>query len=393
MADREVIQIHELDKSNPKDLDLVLISQDGNTRTCTIEDIRNIAATIDEGGYLKSASNGNLKDLKTNLKNLENNYNDSNELFRQHMDDNSIHMREDLTQLTTSNKSSLVDAVNEVNQDTGVAEGTYSKVTVNKKGKVVLGQQLDASDIPQLTLSKISDVGTVASKNTGNASGDIPILNSNGKLDENIIPTISKNFYGIAEGINSYATTINGVDSYFEGLVVCVKIENDSTGESTLNINNLGVINILDSTGTPITAGELKANIPYNLCYNGTNFIVLGKGGESVGGENATPEQLVEGATATTDSGQIVGTMSRRTEFMITDTIGSDSGYPNDVFKFGLVSIDPIGLCASINIQLEKNEYISGNFTIYIQNLSSRYIKSGVKVGGENGITGTYSGN
>ena len=45
------------------------------------------------------------------------------------------------------------------------AAGTYTKVTVNKKGLVTNATTLEAADIPSLTLSKISDAGSMASKN------------------------------------------------------------------------------------------------------------------------------------------------------------------------------------------------------------------------------------
>ena len=75
--------------------------------------------------------------------------------------------------------------------NSGVTSGTYTKLTVDSKGRVISGSQLSASDIPSLTLAKITDVGTSASKNVGNSVGNIPIINSNGKLDESIIPSIA----------------------------------------------------------------------------------------------------------------------------------------------------------------------------------------------------------
>lgn len=44
--------------------------------------------------------------------------------------------------------------------NTGVVAGTYSKVTVDSKGRVTLGTDLTASDIPALTSSKITDFDT-----------------------------------------------------------------------------------------------------------------------------------------------------------------------------------------------------------------------------------------
>ena len=50
---------------------------------------------------------------------------------------------------------------------------------------------LTADDIPTITLAKISDAGTAASKNTGTASGNVPILDSSGKLSTSILPAIA----------------------------------------------------------------------------------------------------------------------------------------------------------------------------------------------------------
>lgn len=77
-----------------------------------------------------------------------------------------------------------------INSDVGTP-GTYTKVTTDAQGRVKSGSNLTATDIPSLTLSKISDAGTAASKNTGTAGGNVPVLDSNGKLDANIVPTIA----------------------------------------------------------------------------------------------------------------------------------------------------------------------------------------------------------
>lgn len=73
----------------------------------------------------------------------------------------------------------------------GATAGTYPKVTVNNKGIVTSGTTLAASDIPTLTLAKISDAGTAASKNTGTSSGNIPVLDTNGKLDTAVLPALA----------------------------------------------------------------------------------------------------------------------------------------------------------------------------------------------------------
>lgn len=73
----------------------------------------------------------------------------------------------------------------------GATAATYTKVTVNNKGVVTAGANLAATDIPDITLSKVTDAGTAASKNTGTASGNVPVLDSNGKLDTSVLPALA----------------------------------------------------------------------------------------------------------------------------------------------------------------------------------------------------------
>lgn len=75
--------------------------------------------------------------------------------------------------------------------NTGVTAGTYTKVTVDAKGRITSATNLTASDIPSLTLSKISDAGTAASKNTGTGAGNVPVLDAGGKLDTSILPALA----------------------------------------------------------------------------------------------------------------------------------------------------------------------------------------------------------
>lgn len=75
--------------------------------------------------------------------------------------------------------------------NTGVSAGTYTKVTVDSKGRVTQAENLTAGDIPNLTLSKITDAGTSAGKDVGTSEGNIPVLGSDGKLDTAVLPAIA----------------------------------------------------------------------------------------------------------------------------------------------------------------------------------------------------------
>ena len=104
----------------------------------------------------------------------------------------------------------------------GVTAGTFTKLTVNSKGIVTAGTSLVATDIPTLTLSKISDAGTAASKNVGVASGNVPILDSNGKLDSSILPALAiTNTFTVANQAAMLALTAQEGD---------IAIRTDGTG-------------------------------------------------------------------------------------------------------------------------------------------------------------------
>lgn len=70
--------------------------------------------------------------------------------------------------------------------------GTYTKVTVNTKGIVTGVSNVSASDMPSgIPVSKISGLGSAATKNTGTASGNVPVLGSDGKLDTAVLPALA----------------------------------------------------------------------------------------------------------------------------------------------------------------------------------------------------------
>ncbi len=124
--------------------------------------------------------------------------------------------------------------------------------------------------------------------------------------------------YAVATGsANSYEVTISPVPTTYEdGMAVRVKINDSSTGASTLNVNGLGAKAIVDCYGNLITNDGLKANTPYIMCYESVSqsFIVQGKGG----GGNATANQILDGVTATVDGGPITGTMPNNGAVVIT---------------------------------------------------------------------------
>lgn len=82
-------------------------------------------------------------------------------------------------------------SINVVLKNSGVTAGTYTKLTVDAKGIVTAAENISDTDIPSITLSKVSDAGTAASKNVGTTEGTVPILGPDGKLDDSVIPSIA----------------------------------------------------------------------------------------------------------------------------------------------------------------------------------------------------------
>ncbi len=127
--------------------------------------------------------------------------------------------------------------------------------------------------------------------------------------------------------VNTYLATLDReLTGYYEGLCLKIKIHVDSTGNCTLNVNGLGAKYIRDSYGNIVK--NLKKDIPYHVCYNGSDFILLGKGG----GGNATADKILSGYTATVDGGPITGIMPNQGAKIYTpgrSNIAIPEGYHN----------------------------------------------------------------
>lgn len=85
----------------------------------------------------------------------------------------------------------------------GLTPGTYSKLTVDSKGRVTSGTSIEISDIPNIPLSKVTGAGTAAAKDTGTSAGNVAELQSNGRLLASILPDLAGTYVAVS-------TTING---------------------------------------------------------------------------------------------------------------------------------------------------------------------------------------
>ncbi|WP_282243331.1 hypothetical protein [Psychrobacillus sp. NEAU-3TGS] len=141
---------------------------------------------------------------------------------------------------------------------------------------------------------------------------DITLTNSNWDIIDEELKKNADNAvkYAVDTGsANAKVVTLNpALEGYKEGMAIAFKNRLQNTGAITININGLGVKSILKSNGNDLTSGNLKADSIYTIRYNGTSFILQGEGGSG----NALASDLLSGKTASTDAGDIIGTMPNR---------------------------------------------------------------------------------
>jgi hypothetical protein len=195
----------------------------------------------------------------------------------------------------------------------------------------------------------------------GNSGGNVALINKE-VMDEHLKNyTLQVPYAQAAGSANTYTVTLNPpLTGYTEGVAVAVKIDASNTGASTININGRGAKSIRDPRGNALKAGKLTAGSIYTLRYNGTNFILQGEG--STG--NALASDLLSGKTASTDAGDITGTMP------------SNGSQTATLTTQGASKVVPAGYTSG------------GTITASFSNLSAGNVKSGVNVGG---VTGTYA--
>ena len=81
--------------------------------------------------------------------------------------------------------------------------------------------------------------------------------------------------YVIDQGsANNYILNIDGINTYYEGLRICMKCNHSNTGSSVININNLGNKKILDEFNKELNSGLLLNGHYYNLICDGNNFVI-----------------------------------------------------------------------------------------------------------------------
>lgn len=253
----------------------------------------------------------------------------------------------------------------------------FAKVDKTYVDDLVAGIVL--GDIPDESISK--------SKLAVELQADI---NKVGVLETNVNDL---NAYAVASGTNTYIATIDGY-TLAEGKTVRIKFTNANTGASTLNINELGAINIIKGNGNALSSGNIKTGQICNLVYTGSVFQLLGEGGEY---GTAIASNVLIGKTIGTEEGIIEGSMpdmgAVNKSLAINGSYTIPAGYHSGTGKVtqSITTKAATTYTPSATAQtISAGQYLSGIQTISaVAGLSAANVKTGAVVGG---VTGTYKG-
>lgn len=101
--------------------------------------------------------------------------------------------------------------------------------------------------------------------------------------------------------------------SYVNGMGLIVTINANSTGATTIKVNDLSAVPIVKANGLPVS--NLRANGVYTLRYSNGNFIIQGEGGEY---GTALASHVLAGRTIGTENGLVTGTIPSKSAVTIT---------------------------------------------------------------------------
>lgn len=100
-----------------------------------------------------------------------------------------------------------------------------------------------------------------------------PIWTVDNVLDSQLVTL----YGGVDTGVaNAYVLNFTAnFTAYADGIVVYWLPANTNTGASTVNVNGLGPVNILNQDGTALVRGQIQANVFQTIIYQGTGFKLI----------------------------------------------------------------------------------------------------------------------
>lgn len=189
------------------------------------------------------------------------------------------------------------------------------------------------------------------------AIDNVDLSGINTKLDIHIVDYVKHPGYGVTTFSSpTYSVTLSPAPTqYIDGMGLVLRLNSDQVaGNAAINVNGLGAKIILNSKGFSVT--NLKKDVIYSFRYSAAKgaFILQGEGGAG----DALASDLLSGKKATTDAGDIVGTMPNRGAPTITPNT-SDQSIPQGYYSGGTIKAYP-------DVLYKTNVEIPSGSTVYL---------------------------
>ena len=213
---------------------------------------------------------------------------------------------------TAAEKTKLAGIATSANNYTHPANHPASIITQDASNRFVTDAEKSAWNAKETTTGAQTKANTAES-------------NAKNYTNQHSIDDIAHNRYGTATGTNALVATLTPAPSKLvAGFTLRFKNTTANTGTVTLNVNGLGAKPIVKNGGVALSAGNLKVSGVYTVCYDGTNFILQGEGGEY---GTAVASNVLSGKTIGTDNGLINGTMVNRGNVGTQNLTGKGASY------------------------------------------------------------------
>lgn len=144
----------------------------------------------------------------------------------------------------------------------GLSAGTYTKVTVDGKGRVTGGSTLAVEDLPELPVEKVNGLGAAALLDTGKEAGKIPVLEAGGKLPAALLPDLSGTYVQSGTTVNGKALTEDVILTAEDVGAVAAEEKGVAGGVATLDENGRVPSAQLPSFVDDVREFETRAEFP-----------------------------------------------------------------------------------------------------------------------------------